>query len=132
MLIGVPREIHDGERRVALTPDTVRELTTKGIRVRVEAGAGAGAYLPDANYEAAGATLETDAARLYAEVDLLVKVRGPMPHPGGMHEVDMLEEGSALLGLLNPLGDRVRPVPGVGNSTGPAGCPSARTSRVRP
>ncbi len=106
MLIGVPREIHDGERRVALTPDTVRELTTKGIQVRVEAGAGAGAYLPDADYEAAGATLETDATRLYAEADLVVKVRGPMAHPGGRHEVDMLKEGSALLGLLNPLGDR--------------------------
>ncbi len=105
MLIGVPREIHDGERRVALTPDTVRELTAKGIQVRVEAGAGAGAYLPDADYEAAGATLETDAARLYAEADLVVKVRGPMAHPGGPHEVDLLKEGSALLGLLNPLGD---------------------------
>jgi NAD(P) transhydrogenase subunit alpha len=107
VLIGVPREVHEGERRVALTPESVRELVGQGVEIRVEAGAGAGAFQSDADYEAAGAQIETDSARLYAEADLLVKVRGPLTHPGaGRHEVDLMKEGGALVGLLNPLGER--------------------------
>jgi NAD(P) transhydrogenase subunit alpha len=106
VLIGVPREVHEGERRVALTPESVRELVGQGVEIRVEAGAGAGAFQSDADYEAAGAQIETDSARLYAEADLL-KVRGPLTHPGaGRHEVDLMKEGGALVGLLNPLGER--------------------------
>jgi alanine dehydrogenase len=54
MLVGVPKEIKDNEYRVGAVPSTVRELTDKGHGVIVEAGAGLGAGLPDADYQAAG------------------------------------------------------------------------------
>src|SRR3990170_404425 len=56
MIVGVPAETKEGEHRVALTPDGVRELAAHGHEVLVEAGAGDGSSLPDADYTAAGAT----------------------------------------------------------------------------
>jgi NAD(P) transhydrogenase subunit alpha len=104
LILGIPREVHPGEKRVALVPESVRSLASDEIEVRVEAGAGEGAHTPDAEFEAAGARIESDAARLYGEADCLVKVREPENHPGtGRHEVDMLREGAALVALLNPL-----------------------------
>ena len=58
--IGVPREIAAGERRVALIPDAVKKLTGAGAAVVVESGAGAGAFIDDAAYVAAGATIAPD------------------------------------------------------------------------
>jgi len=74
MLIGLPREIKDGERRVALTPAAVGALRAHGHVVRVHAGAGAGAGFADADYMAAGATLVSNAAAAF-DVDLVVKVK---------------------------------------------------------
>ena len=75
MLVGVPREVKPGEHRVALTPDGTRELATRGHRVLVEAGAGAGSFIPDADFAAAGADLVT-ADDAWA-ADLIVKVKEP-------------------------------------------------------
>ena len=61
MLVGVPKEIKDNEYRVGLVPSTVRELTDRGHQVLVETGAGAGAGLPDSDYEAAGGLIVADA-----------------------------------------------------------------------
>lgn len=77
MIVGVPREVKDSENRVAMTPDGVRELVTGGHEVFVEAGAGVGSSLPDADYSAAGARL-VDASSAWG-ADLVVKVKEPQP-----------------------------------------------------
>jgi NAD(P) transhydrogenase subunit alpha len=105
VIVGVPVEVHEAERRVALVPESVRQLVMQGIEVWIEAEAGAAACISDAEYEGAGARIEPDPLRLYAESDLMVKVRGPEGHPRGSHEVDMMREGACLVGLLQPLAD---------------------------
>jgi alanine dehydrogenase len=75
--IGVPREIKPDERRVALTPDAVRELVSHGLQVRIEQGAGEGAGISDAAFEAAGAAL-VDQTEAWA-AHLVVKVKEPQP-----------------------------------------------------
>ena len=77
MLIGVPKEVKDNEYRVGLIPSSVSELVHHGHRVMVEAGAGLGAGLPDADYEAAGALLVPEPSRIFAEAEMIVKVKEP-------------------------------------------------------
>jgi NAD(P) transhydrogenase subunit alpha len=94
MQIGVPREIHEGERRVAVTPDAVAPLQALGYRVAVEAGAGAEASFDDEAYRRAGATVVPSAGELWASSDIILKVRGPEPVAGaGGHELDRLRRG---------------------------------------
>ena len=78
MLVGVPKEIKDNEFRVGIVPSTVRELTEKGHEVLVETGAGAGAGLPDSDYEAAGAVIVADADAVFGKAELVVKVKEPL------------------------------------------------------
>ena len=78
-VVGIPAEVKADERRVALTPDGVRELEAHDVSVLVQAGAGAGASITDAAYEAAGAELVADAAEVWARADLVVKVKEPQP-----------------------------------------------------
>src|SRR5579862_1217866 len=77
MLVGVPKEIKDSEYRVGLVPSTVRELTLEGHRVLVQKDAGLGAGLADDAYVAAGAEIAADADRIFAEAELIVKVKEP-------------------------------------------------------
>ncbi|WNZ23926.1 Re/Si-specific NAD(P)(+) transhydrogenase subunit alpha [Leptolyngbya sp. NK1-12] len=105
MKIGVAKEIEVGERRVALIPDAVSRLVKQGCEVWVEAGAGEAAFFSDAAYEAAGATVVADTAKLWNEVDLLLKVKPPQQREDGQHEVNLLREGSVLVGFLDPLGN---------------------------
>lgn len=105
MRIGVAKEIEIGERRVALIPDIVSRLVKQGLEVWVEAGAGAQAFFSDAAYEGAGATIVTDTAHLWSEVDVLLKVSPPREREDGRHEVDLLHEGAVLIGFLDPLGN---------------------------
>ena len=79
MRIGVPKEIKVHEYRVGLTPGSVRELTAHGHAVLVESGAGAAIGFPDAAYVAAGARIAADAAEVFAEAELIVKVKEPQP-----------------------------------------------------
>jgi NAD(P) transhydrogenase subunit alpha len=103
MKLGVPREVHPGERRVAATPDSVRQLVGMGFEVAVEAGAGAGARFDDAAYEAAGARIEPDPARIWGDSDLVLKVREPQAHPElGRHEADLLRPGGRLISFIWP------------------------------
>jgi alanine dehydrogenase len=74
--VGVPREVKTAEHRVAMTPDGVRELERHGIEVMVEAGAGEGASISDADYIAAGADIVPTAADAWAQ-DMVVKVKEP-------------------------------------------------------
>ncbi len=77
MRIGVPREIKTDEYRVGLTPSAVRELVEKGHQVLVESEAGAAVGFDDGSYQAAGATLVEDASTVFAEAELIVKVKEP-------------------------------------------------------
>ncbi len=103
MIVAVPREIADGERRVALVPDAVKQLRGKGVEVIVESGAGAAAGFDDAAYERAGAAIEPEAKALLARADVVVKVQPPGARPDGSHEIDALRPGAVLVGFLRPL-----------------------------
>ncbi|MDQ1259387.1 MAG: alanine dehydrogenase, partial [Pseudomonadota bacterium] len=74
MRIGVPQEIKNHEYRVGLTPASVRELTSRGHQVLVQTGAGAAIGLDDAQYLAAGAALAQNAAEVFAQAEMIVKV----------------------------------------------------------
>jgi len=102
MKVAVPRERVAGERRVALTPDAAAALVKAGLTVLIERGAGAEASFSDEAYSAAGATIVPDAATLYGQADVVLKVQRPI-EDGGRHEVDLLREGSVLVGLLEAL-----------------------------
>jgi alanine dehydrogenase len=78
MRIGVPTEVKPDEFRVAATPAGVRELTTSGHEVLVQAGAGGGSHLSDAEYVAAGATILPTADEVWGEADLILKVKEPI------------------------------------------------------
>ena len=98
MHIGIPAEIRGGETRVAATPETVKKYTAKGVhKVLVQSGAGAGASIPDSAYQEAGATIVTDVAELYAQSQIVLKVRGP-----DSSELAMVRRDAVLLGLLSP------------------------------
>lgn len=98
MHIGIPAEIRGGETRVAATPETVKKYTAKGVhKVSVQSGAGAGASIPDSAYQEAGATIVADVAELYAQAQIVLKVRGPESA-----ELAMMRKDSVLLGLLSP------------------------------
>jgi NAD(P) transhydrogenase subunit alpha len=106
MLIGVPREIARGERRVALVPDVVPQLTRAGHRVVVERGAGQRAGFTDEAYRAAGCDLADIPAEIYSSAQMILKVQRPGREEGSKEsEVDLLREGSVLIGLLQPSGD---------------------------
>ena len=75
--MGVPTEVKEDERRVALTPDGVREMEAHGVDVLVQAGAGEGASIPDEAYKAAGAEIVADAAEVWARAGMVVKVKEP-------------------------------------------------------
>jgi NAD(P) transhydrogenase subunit alpha len=103
VIVGVPKEIIQGERRVALVPDTVRALVGDEVQVIVEVGCGLEAGFDDAAYEKAGASVEADAEALGARVDVVLKVQPPRERADGRHEVDSLRSGSALIAFLKPL-----------------------------
>ena len=95
MRIGVPAETRAGETRVAATPETVKKLAAKN-EVRIQAGAGAHASYPDAEYEKAGAKIVTSAAEAF-DAEIVLKVRAPQEN-----ELSFLKANSTLLGLLEP------------------------------
>lgn len=96
MIVGVPKETHPGETRVALTPDALAKL--KGLQVVIEKGAGESAGAPDSAYEKVGATVAPDARGLYGQADVVLKVRPPSPQ-----EAEMLKEGATLISFLYPV-----------------------------
>ena len=96
-IIGIPRETFPGERRVATVPEVVEKLIKLGFAVSVERGAGEAADIPDAHYEAVGATLTDGAAALYAGADIVFKVRAP-----SAEEVAQLKAGTTLVSFIWP------------------------------
>ena len=107
MQIGVPKEIADGEHRVALVPEVVRKLTGQGHELLVAPGAGSGALIPDAQYEEAGAKLVDDVW----SAEVVVKVAPPTSE-----EIGRLGPSSVLIGFLAPLtnGDGIRAIAATG------------------
>jgi H+-translocating NAD(P) transhydrogenase subunit alpha len=96
----VPKEVLPGERRVALVPAAASKLVDAGFEVAVEAGAGAEAGFPDAEYQEAGVTIAPGAQELYGGADGVLKVREPALD---RDELAQLREGSLLIGFLQPL-----------------------------
>src|SRR6476661_5504228 len=79
--IGVPKEIHPNEFRVAATPETAQKLQKLGFEVLIESGAGEGANFSDQAFREAGCTIMPDAVSLWSEADIILKVRAPEMHP---------------------------------------------------
>jgi H+-translocating NAD(P) transhydrogenase subunit alpha len=95
--IGIPKEVHPGERRVAATPQTILKLKKLGFDVLVETGAGDETNSPDAAYQEAGAGIVSNAADLWASSDVVMKVRPPE-----VGETELLREGGWLVGFMWP------------------------------
>ncbi|HKP90364.1 MAG TPA: alanine dehydrogenase [Thermoleophilaceae bacterium] len=96
MRVGVPTEIKPDEYRVAITPAGVRELTAHGHEVLIQAGAGEGSLITDGSYEAQGARTVPDAASVFEEADLVLKVKEPQAA-----EAELLREGQVLFTYLH-------------------------------
>jgi NAD(P) transhydrogenase subunit alpha len=106
MLIGVPREIASGERRVALVPEVISQLTRAGHRVVIQRDAGKRAGFTDDAYRTAGCDLADSAAEIYGSAQMILKVQRPgRDEASGEAELDMLRPGVVLVGLLQPSGD---------------------------
>jgi H+-translocating NAD(P) transhydrogenase subunit alpha len=105
MIVGVPKEIYPGERRVALVPAVVPNLKKAGLEVIVEAGAGLAAGYPDADYVAKGARLIERRAEVFATADIIVQflVYGANDKTG-QADLPLLKKKQLLVGFLRPLG----------------------------
>jgi alanine dehydrogenase len=96
LVVGVPTEVKNSENRVAVTPDGVRELAKAEISVLVQAGAGEGSSIDDAELAGAGAQVVADAAAVWAQADLVCKVKEPQPS-----EYELMREGQVLFTYLH-------------------------------
>ena len=96
MIVGVPKEIMEAEYRVAITPVGVRELANDGHKVLVERDAGSGSALPDVAYERAGATLVRAAEDVWADAELILKVKEPLAP-----ELELIRPGQVIFTYLH-------------------------------
>ena len=96
MRVGVPKEIKKNEHRIGLTPTAVREYVAHGHAVSIQKGAGLGAGFTDKDYEKAGATIVATAEDIFANNDMIVKVKEPQKV-----EWEMLREGQILFTYLH-------------------------------
>ena len=94
MIVGVPKETAEGERRVALVPELVPLLTKAGLDIRMEPGAGAAAGFPDASYQNQKVSLESG---VLSKSDIVLKVQPPT-----LADVPSMKEGAVLIGFLSP------------------------------
>ena len=97
MQIGIPKEIGQHEKRVALVPESVKKLVSNNINVLIESKAGTDSNFSDMDYENAGAQISESSAKVYSESDLIVKIDKPTSK-----EVALIKDGSILLALLQP------------------------------
>jgi NAD(P) transhydrogenase subunit alpha len=103
MKIGVPKEVHDGEKRVATTPEAAEKIIKLGFEVLVESGAGDNANISDDAYRAAGVQVVGSAQELWQNSDIVMKVRAPEFHPQlAIDEADLLHEGQQLISFIWP------------------------------
>lgn len=103
MILGIPKEILENERRVAALPETVAEYVKMGFEVLVQSSAGEGALRADAEYEQSGAKIIGDPQALLGSADVIVKVKQPwFNRETGRHEVEMMKPGAVLVTFLHP------------------------------
>jgi len=101
--IGIPKEIHAGEKRVATSPGVAAQLIKLGFPVAVEAGAGDAADFSDEAFREAGAEILPDARSLWEAADIVLKVRAPERNPQlKVDETDLMREGSTLISFIWP------------------------------
>jgi alanine dehydrogenase len=96
MKVGIPSEVKPDEYRVAVTPAGVREMVDHGHEVLIEAGAGGGSAIADADFEEQGARTVPDAAAVFGEAEMVLKVKEPQPN-----EIEMLRPGQLLFTYLH-------------------------------
>src|SRR6266704_2640330 len=105
MIVGVPRESFTGERRVALVPAVIPNLTKAGLEVVVEAGAGTSAGYPDADYAAKGAKIVSERAEVFRAADIVVQILCYGSNDKtGKADVPLFCSGQVLIGFMRPLG----------------------------
>src|SRR3712207_5305659 len=103
MKMAIPKERRAHERRVAISPDTVKKYRQLGLDIVVETGAGAGASIPDQSFADAGATIAPDEAAALRDADIVLKVQRPLTAAeGGPDEVALLKPGALLIAMLAP------------------------------
>lgn len=103
MKIGIPKEIHSGEKRIATTPAVTQQLIKLGFEVVLEAGAGKSANFSDKDYRQAGASIVKSPQILWESVDIIFKVRAPEVHlKTNIDEVDLLTKGQTLISFIWP------------------------------
>ncbi|MGF7184233.1 NAD(P) transhydrogenase subunit alpha [Desulfitispora alkaliphila] len=101
--IGVPKEIMKGEARVSATPETVKKIVSEGGKVFIEKGAGEGAFFLDEDYEAAGGEIINDCEKIFAQADIILKVKEPQFNENkGKHETEMMQPGQCLITFIHP------------------------------
>jgi NAD(P) transhydrogenase subunit alpha len=105
MIVGVPREIYPGERRVGLVPAAIPNLVKAGLEVVIEAGAGVQAGFPDSEYVGKGAKVVADRAEVFRMADIVVQVLcyGSNDQTGAA-DLPLFRPGQVLIGFLRPLG----------------------------
>jgi NAD(P) transhydrogenase subunit alpha len=95
--VGIPKETYPNECRVAATPDTAKKLQKLGFEVLIESGAGVSANFPDSAYEGADCQIVPDGATLWAQADIILKVRPP-----SLDEVEAMPSGKTLISFIWP------------------------------
>jgi len=105
VIIGVPKEIYPGERRVALVPAVLPILTKAGFEVHVQAGAGFAAGYPDAEYAEKGAKIVADRGAIFAAADTIVQLLGYGANDiNGQEDIPLFRRDQILIGFLRPFG----------------------------
>lgn len=103
MKIGVPKEIHPGEKRVATTPEAAEQIIKLGFTVYIESGAGSNANISDEAYREAGAVIVPDAKTLWETADIVMKVRAPeQDQEQNINEIDLLPQCGHLISYIWP------------------------------
>jgi len=103
LTIGVPKEIMNGERRVAAIPETVKKMVGEGAKVLLETGAGEASYFANSLYQEAGAQLVDNVEEIYAQADIILKVKEPQFNKSKeKHEVEMMKKGQVIITFIHP------------------------------
>lgn len=102
MKLGIVKEVHPKERRVAASPQTIQRLVKAGWEVLFESGAGAQASFPDDAYREAGATMVDDAKSVWHDADIIAKVRAPGEHPVYGDESELPKAGTLIISFFFP------------------------------
>jgi len=103
MKIGIPKEIHEGEKRVATTPEAAEKIIKLGFSVSIESGAGAAADISDEAYKAVGVEIVADTRTLWKQSDIIMKVRAPERNLKlSIDETDLLSPGACLISFIWP------------------------------